>query len=51
MANQPDVVVVDKRLRTAEVIDVDIPRERNIRKKEHEKIQKYQNMEEELGKM
>ena len=45
MANQPDVVVVDKRQRTAVVEDVAIPRDGNIRKKEHEKLEKYQELE------
>ena len=41
MANQPDIVVVDKRQRAAEV-DVAIPGNSSIRKKEHEKFEKYQ---------
>ena len=48
LANQPDIVVVDQR--TAVVIDVAIPRDGNIRKKEHEKLKKYQGLKEELGK-
>ena len=40
MANQPDIVVVDKHQRTAVVIDVAIPRDSNIRKKEQEKMEK-----------
>ena len=37
MANQPDIVV-DKHERTAVVVDVAIPSNRNIRKKEHKKL-------------
>ena len=42
MAYQPDVAVVDKHQRTAVVVDVIIPSKGNIRKKEHEKLEKYQ---------
>ncbi|CAL9694852.1 unnamed protein product [Knipowitschia caucasica] len=68
MANQPDIVVVDKGQRTAVVVDkgqrtavvvdkgqrtavvvdVAIPSDGNIRKKEHEKLEKYQGLREEL---
>ncbi|KAF7666275.1 hypothetical protein LDENG_00113730, partial [Lucifuga dentata] len=48
LANQPDVVVVDKEQKRAVVIDVAVPADSNIRKKEHEKIEKYQGLKEEL---
>ncbi|XP_054913489.1 uncharacterized protein LOC129377515 [Poeciliopsis prolifica] len=48
MANQPDIVVVDKHQRKAVVVDVAIPSDCNIRKKEHEKLEKYQGLREEL---
>lgn len=47
---QPDIVV-DKHHMTAVVIDVDIPRDRNIRKEEHKKLQKCQEPKQELEKM
>uniref|UniRef100_A0A087YQ23 Uncharacterized protein n=1 Tax=Poecilia formosa TaxID=48698 RepID=A0A087YQ23_POEFO len=50
MANQPDIVVVDKQQRKAVVVDVAIPSDYNIRKKEHEKLEKYQGLREELEK-
>lgn len=40
MANQPDIVEVDKQRRMTPVIDVAIPNDRNTRKKEHEKLEK-----------
>ncbi|TWW57282.1 hypothetical protein D4764_07G0000010 [Takifugu flavidus] len=43
VANQPDIVVV--------VIDVAIPSDSNIRKKEHEKLEKYQGLKEEMERM
>ena len=51
LANQPDVVVVDKDQKTAVVIDVAVPSDSNIRKKEYEKLEKYQGLKEELERM
>ncbi|KAK7877660.1 hypothetical protein WMY93_031672 [Mugilogobius chulae] len=48
--NQPDIVVVDKEQRRAVVVDVSIPSDGNIRRKEHEKLEKYQGLREELEK-
>ncbi|GAA6104550.1 uncharacterized protein LOC106513546 [Tachysurus ichikawai] len=48
LANQPDIVVVDKEQKTAVVIDMAIPADSNIMKKEHEKIEKYQGLKEQL---
>ncbi|KAF7663723.1 hypothetical protein LDENG_00203700, partial [Lucifuga dentata] len=48
LANQPDMVVVDKEQKRAVVIDMAVPADSNIRKKEHQKIQKYQGLKEEL---
>lgn len=50
MANQPDIVVVDKLQGKAVVVDIAIPSDGNIRKKEHEKLEKYQGLKEELEK-
>ncbi|TWW64336.1 hypothetical protein D4764_03G0013440 [Takifugu flavidus] len=46
VANQPDIVVVDKPQNTVVVIDVAIPSDSNIRKKEHKKLEKYQELKE-----
>lgn len=40
LANQQDIVVVDKEQKTVVVMDVAIPADGNIRKKEQEKIEK-----------
>ena len=48
MANQPDIVVVDKHQRTAVVVDLAIPSVSNIGRKEHEKFEKYQGLKEVL---
>lgn len=42
MTNQPDIVVVDTEQRKAVVVDIAIPSNGKIRKKEHEKPEKYQ---------
>ncbi|TWW59398.1 hypothetical protein D4764_06G0009280 [Takifugu flavidus] len=47
VANQPDIVVVDKHQKTVVVIDVAIPSDSSIRKKEHKKLEKYQGLKEE----
>ncbi|KAF7670308.1 hypothetical protein LDENG_00271880, partial [Lucifuga dentata] len=48
LANQLDMVVVDKEQKRAVVIDVAVPADSNIWKKEHEKSEKYQGLKEEL---
>ena len=48
MANQPDIVVVDKKQRQAVVVDIAIPSDNNIFKKEDEDVEKYQWLKEEL---
>ncbi|KAF7649567.1 hypothetical protein LDENG_00139430 [Lucifuga dentata] len=42
------MVVIDKEQKRAVVIDVAVPADSNVRKKEHEKIKKYQELKEEL---
>ena len=49
IANQPDTVVVDKHQRTAVVVDVAILRDGNIRKKEHEKLEKEGEVRQNVG--
>ncbi|CAK6950273.1 uncharacterized protein LOC127616771 [Scomber scombrus] len=51
MANQPDILLMDKQQKKAVVIDVVIPSDNSIRKKEQEKLGKYQGLKEELEKM
>ncbi|CAK6975403.1 hypothetical protein D4764_15G0008790, partial [Scomber scombrus] len=51
MSNQPDIVLIDKKQKKAMVIDVAILSNSNIRKKDHEKLVKYQGLKEELEKM
>lgn len=46
MANQRDIVMVDKQQKKAAVINAAIPSDTNIRKKEHEKPEKSQWLKE-----
>ena len=48
VSNQPDIVAVDKQEEKAIVVDVSIPSQSDIRKKEREELKKYQGLKEEL---
>ena len=48
MANQLDILVVNKWDKKVVVVDLAIPSDGNIRKKELEKPKKYQGLKEEL---
>ncbi|KAJ8029456.1 hypothetical protein HOLleu_28849 [Holothuria leucospilota] len=50
-ARRPDIIVVDKQEKTAKIIDVAIPLDKNIRGKEAEKTQKYQDLKLEIQKL
>ena len=45
------MMVVCKQKREAVLLDVTIPSDSNIRKKEHKKLEKYQGLKQELGRM
>ena len=51
IANQPDIVIVDKIKKTASIIDIAVPMDGNIKKKEIEKVEKYQPLREELTRL
>ena len=48
MTNQSDIMVIDKHQKTAVVIDIVNPSGRNVRKMEHEMLEKHQGLKEEL---
>ena len=48
LVNQPDIVVIDKEKKEAVVIDIAVPSNSNIKKKEYEKLEKHQGLKEEL---
>lgn len=48
---KPDIVVLEKEKKKCIIIDVAIPGDNRIRKKEKEKIEKYQELKNEITKM
>ena len=50
-ARRPDLVVVNNREQTCQIIDVSIPVDTAVRKTEKQKIEKYQDLSREVGKM
>ena len=50
-ARRPDIIVIDKQEKTAKIIDVAIPLDKNIRGKEAEKVQKYQDLKIEIQRL
>jgi hypothetical protein len=51
LANRPDIIVTDKKDRTCLLIDVAMPSDRIIIKKEAEKKLKYKNLSIEIQRM
>ena len=51
LANQPDIVVIDKQKKEAVVTGIAVPSDSNIKKKEYEKLEKYQGLKEEPERM
>ena len=49
--NKPDIVIIDKKKKTAVIIDIAVPRDENIKDKEQEKSDNYQPLREELEKL
>ena len=50
-ARRPDLVVVDKKNRTCQIIDFAVPGDSRIEDKEKEKIEKYQDLAREVQKL
>ena len=48
LANQPDIIIVDKQKKELVVIDITVPSDSNIKKKESEKLKKYQGLKDKL---
>lgn len=51
VTSQPDVLVVDKQEKRPVVVDVAIPNDSNLRKKEQGKLEKYQGLKEQLERL
>ena len=50
-ARRPDLVIIDKRDKSCQIIDVAIPEDNGVREKEDEKVEKYQDLAREVRKM
>ena len=50
-ANRPDIIFIQKKEKLCMMIDVSIPNDTNVRKKETEKITKYKDLQIEISRM
>ena len=50
-ARCPDIVVIDKLQKTVQIVDVSVPSDCNVTKKEGEKIEKYKDLSVELSSL
>ena len=50
-ARRPDLVIVNKRDKSCQIIDVAIPEDGQVREKEDKKVEKYQDLAREVRKM
>ena len=49
--NKPDIVVVDKKTRVCHIIDVACPFDTRVKEKEQEKVERYQDLKIEIGRL
>ena len=50
-ARRPDLVIIDKRDKSCQIIDVAIPEDGRVREKEDENVEKYQDLATKVRKM
>ena len=50
-ARRPDIVIVDKRENSCIIVDIAVPADKRILDKENEKIEKYQELKREIGRL
>ena len=50
-ARRPDIIFVDKKKKEIKILDVAVPGDGRVQDKEFEKIEKYQLLKEEVGRM
>ena len=50
-ARRPDIIFVDKKKKEIKILDVAVPSDGRVKDKEFEKIEKYQLLKEEVGRM
>ena len=50
-ARRPDIVVIDKKEKVCIIVDIAVPADRRVEEKEPEKVEKYQDLKRETGRM
>ena len=50
-ARRPDIIVTEKKERKKIIIDIAIPADVTVRETEREKVEKYQDLEREIGRL
>ena len=50
-ARRPDIVVIDKKEKVCIIVDIAVLAERRVEEKEQEKVEKYQDLKREIGRM
>jgi len=50
-ARRPDLIVVDKKIKSCHIIDIAIPADCRVHEKEKEKIDKYQELKREIKRL
>ena len=50
-ARRPDIVVIDKKEKVCIIVDIAVPADRRVEEKEQEKVEKYQDLRRETGRM
>ena len=50
-ARRPDIIVIDKKERNGLIIDIAVPADVRVEEKEREKVEKYQDLKREIGRL
>ena len=50
-ARRPDIIVIDKKEQKGIIIDIAVPANVRVVEKENEKVEKYQNLKREIGRL
>ena len=48
---KPDIIAIDKKEQRAIIIDIAVPAEVRVREKERQKVEKYQDLKREIGRL
>ena len=50
-ARRPDIVVIYKKVGVCTIVDIAVPADRRVEEKEQEKVEKYNDLKREIGRM